>query len=155
MIALAILGILISLAVVTSAQRRPGARAFADRLSSECETARLRAMSTRRWHRVLVSDRGAYVDQATTTGMVAPTDFEQIAAIGAPSQVEIVAVATTTAINPGAVRAVGDGFEQEIRFAPDGSSIGRTVWVSDRRRSAVYRVAIYGATGQARVFEGW
>jgi prepilin-type N-terminal cleavage/methylation domain-containing protein len=155
MIAMAILGVLLSLAVVSNGQERMGARSFAERLSGECETARMRAMSTRRWHRVLVSDRGVYVDQATTTGMIAPTAFEQIAAIGAPSQVQIVALATTTAIDPGAARADGDGFDQELRFAPDGSSISRTVWVSDRRRRAVYRVAIYGATGQARVFEGW
>ncbi len=155
MVAMAILGVLLSLAVASTGQRRAGVRSFADRLSGECETARLRAMSTRRWHRVLVNDRGVYVDQATTTGMTAPTAYEQIAAIGAPTQVQIVAVATTTAINPGAARADGDGFDQEIRFAPDGSSSSRTVWLSDRRRASVYRVAVYGATGQARVYEGW
>ena len=51
-----------------------------DRLSGECETARLRAMSTRRWHRVLVNDRGVYVDQASTTGMTAPTALPRAAA---------------------------------------------------------------------------
>lgn len=155
LVALAIVGVLAALSFAANGHARDGVRAFADEVSGELETARLRALSTRRWHRVTVTATEVYVDQATTTGMVAPVAYEEIMRITAPRTARIVALATTTAVADGAARTDGDGFAEELRFAPDGSSVARTLWVSDRKDHAVYRVAVYGSTGRARLLEGW
>lgn len=155
MVVMAIVGVLAATAFTATGHGKASARAFADQVAAELETTRLRALSTRRWHRVTVTDRGAVVEQATTTGMLAPVEYEVVSQISAPTIVRFVAVAPTTAAADGPARVDGDGFAEELRFAPDGSSVGRTVWVSDRKHRAIYRVAVYGATGRARVFEGW
>jgi Tfp pilus assembly protein FimT len=154
-VVMALIGVVAAVAFTASAETRAGARGFADQVSGELEAARMRALSTRRWHRVTVTDRGALTEQASTTGMVAPVAYEWVDKISAPAPVRIVAVATSTVVNAGGPRNEGEGFTEEFLFAPDGSSVPRTLWVSDRKDRAVYRVAVYGATGRARVFEGW
>ena len=49
----------------------------------------------------------------------------------------------------------GCGMTEEILFAPDGTSVGRTVWVSDIKDKAPFRIALFASTGRARVYEGW
>lgn len=154
-IAVALMGVLTMIALAYGGERRAGVRAFADQLSGEIETVRLRALSTRRWHRVTVSADGIAVEQATTVGMVTPTDFAWIGGVSAPAGVRVVAMATATLVNPGAAPTDGDGFAEELRFAPDGSSVARTVWVSDLQDRSPMRVAVFGSTGRARVYEGW
>lgn len=152
---LALIGVMTAIAFAYAGERRAGARGFADQVSGELESARLRALSTRRWHRVTVTPAAMVIEQATTAGMVAPVAYEWVGGVTAPSNVRIVAMATTTLVTSIGAPADGDGLTEEIRFAPDGSSVARTLWISDRRDRAPFRIALFGSSGRARVYEGW
>jgi prepilin-type N-terminal cleavage/methylation domain-containing protein len=154
-VAMALVGVLTMIAVAYAGERRAGAKAFTDQISGELETVRLRAMSTRRWHRVTVTEGGISIEQATTTGMAAPVAYEWIGRATAPAGVRIVALSTSTQVAPGSQPADGTGFSEELRFAPDGASVPRTLWISDARDKVPQRIAVFGATGRARVYEGW
>lgn len=154
-VAMLLVGILTVIAFAYGGERRAGVRAFADQLSGEIETVRLRALSTRRWHRIIVNARGATVEQATTVGMVAPTAYAVIGGFSAPTNVRVVALTTSTVVASGSAPTNGSGFAEELRFAPDGSSVPRTLWVSDPRDRSPHRIAVFGSTGRARVYEGW
>lgn len=154
-VAMALVGVLTMIAAAYAGERRAGTKAFTDQISGELETVRLRALSTRRWHRVTVSDRGINIEQATTTGMAAPTGWQWVGRATAPSAVRIVALATTTQVAAGSQPVDGAGFNEELRFAPDGASVPRTLWISDKRNKTPQRIAVFGATGRARVYEGW
>ena len=154
-VTLALIGVLTAIAFTYAGERRAGARGFADQMSGELESARLRALSTRRWHRVTVSATSATIEQATTTGMVAPVAYELVSSVTAPSHVRIVALATATYVNSIGQPAEGSGMTDEFRFAPDGSSVGRTLWISESKDRAPFRIAVFGSTGRARVYEGW
>lgn len=154
-VVLALIGVLTAIAFSYAGERRAGARGFADQMSGELESARLRALSTRRWHRVTVASGEAIIEQATTTGMVAPVAYEFVSRVTSPNNVRIVAVATQTYVTSIGQPAEGSGLTEEFRFAPDGSSIGRTLWISDSKDRSPYRIALFGSTGRARVYSGW
>lgn len=155
-VVLALIGVLTAVAFTYAGERRAGARGFADQMSGELESARLRALSTRRWHRVTVTANSAQIDQATTTGMVVPTAYEFVSRVTVPANIRIVALTTSTLTTAQAQPTEGAGLAtEEFRFAPDGSSVGRTLWISDRRNKSPYRIALFGSTGRARVFTGW
>ena len=155
MVVIALIGVLVGIAVAASNEGRAGSRGFADQLSGELETVRMRALATRRWHRVTLSSNGAAVEQASTTGMARATAWEWIGGVTAPRTVRVVAMASSTILAGGAAPADGDGLTEEILFSPDGSSVPRTVWVSDRKDRAPFRLALFAATGHIRVYEGW
>lgn len=154
-IVMALIGVITAIAFTYAGERRAGTRGFADQLSGELESTRLRALSTRRWHRVVLTAGGATVEQATNVGMVPPVAYEWIGGVSAPPNVRIVAMATVTLVTSTGTPADGDGLAEEIRFAPDGTSVARTLWVSDRRDKSPFRIALFGSTGRARVYEGW
>lgn len=154
-VVLALIGVLTAIAFSYAGERRAGARGFADQLSGELESTRLRALSTRRWHRMTVTSTGAVVEQATTTGMVAPVAYEFVSRVTVPNNVRIVAIATQTHVTSVGQPAEASGLTEEFRFAPDGSSVGRTLWVSDSKDRSPFRIALFGSTGRARVYEGW
>jgi prepilin-type N-terminal cleavage/methylation domain-containing protein len=157
MVVLAIIGVLGTVAWSLPTEDKATARGVAEQLVSEAETARMRAVSSRRWHRITMTASGAVVQASTTTGMTAPTAWSQVGVITMPKRVTIVALATRTQAVASAVEpAAGDGLATaQLVFGPDGSSAARTVYISDVRGRGRYRVGIYGATGSARVFEGW
>lgn len=154
-VVLALIGVLTAIAFSYAGERRAGARGFADQLSGELESTRLRALSTRRWHRMTVTSTSAVVEQATTTGMVAPVAYEFVSRVTVPNNVRIVAIATQTHVTSVGQPAEASGLTEEFRFAPDGSSVGRTLWVSDSKDRSPFRIALFGSTGRARVYEGW
>jgi prepilin-type N-terminal cleavage/methylation domain-containing protein len=155
-VVLALIGVLTAIAFSYAGERRAGARGFADQMSGELESARLRALSTRRWHRVILTASSATIEQATSTGMVVPTAYEFVSRVTVPSNIRIVAMATSTLTATQSQPVEGANLAtEEFRFAPDGSSVGRTLWISDRRNKSPYRIALFGSTGRARVFTGW
>lgn len=154
-VVLAMIGVLTAIAFTYFGERRSGTRGFTDQLSGELESARLRALSTRRWHRITVTSTVATVDQATTTGMVAPVAYEFVERMTVPNNIRIVAVDTSTHVSSIGQPVEGSGMTEEILFAPDGTSVGRTLWVSDIKDKAPFRIALFASTGRARVYEGW
>lgn len=154
-VVLAIVGVLGLIALSAGSEHKAVARGFADQVSAQLESARLRALATRRWQRVTVTEQTVVLDQATTLGAAAPIGWQPVGQLTAPGSVRVVAIEPTTVTTDQGPRAVGTGFELELRFGPDGSSLGRTLWISDRRGRSVFRIAVYRATGHARVVAGW
>ena len=157
MVVIAIIGVLTSLAVGSTTEDRATARGYAEQVVGELDTTRMRAIASRRWHRVVVAKNGVAIEAATTTGMVAPTDWSRVMWAPSPRRIQIVALeATTRATSAGVEPADGAGLDTHVLlFAPDGSSASRTLYVADNTKRARYRVGVYRATGSARVFDGW
>jgi prepilin-type N-terminal cleavage/methylation domain-containing protein len=154
-VTLALVGVLTTLAVSSPASRLQSTRGFAHAVAAELESARLRALTSRRWQAITLTDRTLEVAQASTTGQAAPTGWVGIERLTAPAGVRIVAAQAATVTTDQGPRAPGVGLDIELRFSPDGTSHGRTLWVADQRGRGVHRIAVYGATGHARVSEGW
>jgi prepilin-type N-terminal cleavage/methylation domain-containing protein len=156
MVVIAIIGVLTTVATWMPTEDKATARGFAEQVVGEIDMIRMRAIASRRWHRVVLTSRAAFVDVGDTTGMAMPTTWTQVRVVQAPRRIEVVALDTVTRSASGANPATGVGLtDQVLLFAPDGSSAPRTVYLADTRRAARYRVAIYRVTGTARVYDGW
>lgn len=157
MVVIAIIGVLTTLAVSAQAEDRATARGYAELVVGELDATRMRAIASRRWHRVVATTGGLSIEASTTVGMATPTGWYRERWAAAPTGIQVVALeAVTRAASSGVEPAPGDGFAtQVLLFAPDGSSAARTLYLADRRMRARYRVAVYRATGTARVFDGW
>ena len=98
------------------------------------------------------------IDQATITGMDLPADDEwaTVQQLGIPATVELVAVATAANVIAGeGVPEEGDGLDDYLYFAPDGSAEPRTVYVRTTDGRQKMRIVIYRATGTAYAKEDW
>ena len=155
-VVVAIIGIMATLAVSADSEDEAASESFADQLVSELDQVRLRAMATRRWQRLTFGEKIVHLDEATTTGMIAPTDYETVAVINAPHRILIDAVDDTTHVDPaGASPGTGAGYDLEVLFAPDGSGTAATIFIHDVSGRSQSRVAVFGATGLARAYRGW
>ena len=157
MVVVAIVGILMTIAVFTiGSSDYGGTHGFADSIAAECETARLRALSTRRWQRLEITSTGVELWQSDTEGLADPTGYELVRSIAAPRDIEVMAIDDRTHIVKGdSVPSVGTGLDGSINFAPDGIAEAATVFVGNTRDDTRARVAVYRATGSVYVFEGW
>jgi len=155
-VVIAIVGVLATLAVSANPEDQATSEGFADQLVSDLDQIRLSAMSTRRWHRLTLEAGRGTVDEATTIGMAAPSDYDVVSQFTAPRRILIDSVLDGTQVDPtGDSPGAGEGFDLEILFAPDGTSSARTIYISDVRGRSTARVAIFGATGLARAYPGW
>jgi prepilin-type N-terminal cleavage/methylation domain-containing protein len=156
-VVVAIIGILATVAVSADPEDQATSEGFAEQLVSDLDQIRLRAMATRRWHRLtFTSDRRAELDEATTTGMLPPAAYETVFSITPPKRIIFDSVLDGTQVDPTDESAgTGEGFDLEILFAPDGTGSARTIYISDVRGRSRARVAIFGATGLARAYSGW
>jgi len=155
-VVIAIIGVLAAIAISYPREDRATTRGFAEQVVGELDVARMRAISSRRWHRVTVSGTQATIEAGDTVGMAMPTSWSLVGSFQAPNRTRIVAMATVTDIQDGGTDPDdGDGFDEVLLFAPDGSSVARTLYLSDPYDRAHYRVVVYRATGTARVFDGW
>ena len=154
-VSIAILGVIATIAISADSEDTATTSASADHVSSELEGVRLRAMATRRWHRVTVDDRGGVIDEATTTGMIAPTAYQQINQFSLPRQSVVYAASSSTAIADGASPSDGENLPIEILFGPDGSASAATIFLANRKGGSPIRIAVFASTGYARTYEGW
>lgn len=155
-VVIAIVGVLATLAVSANPEDQATSDGFADQLVSDLDQIRLSAMATRRWHRLTLEAGRGTVDEATTIGMGAPTDFETTSIITPPHRILFDSILDGTQVDAtGDSPGTGEGFDLEILFAPDGTSSARTIYISDVRGRSTARVAIFGATGLARAYPGW
>ena len=157
MVVVAIVAILMTIAVFSiRSSDYGGTHGFADAIAAECETARLRALSTRRWQRLEITRTGVELWQSTTEGLADPTSYELIRSIAAPRDVEIIAMNDRTHVVKGdGVPAAGAGLDGAINFAPDGVAEAATVFIGHVNDDSRARVTVYRATGSVYVFEGW
>jgi Tfp pilus assembly protein FimT len=161
MVVVAIIGILMTVAVLSirSTTYAGTPQGFAEKIVSEIEHTRLRAISSRRWQRLHVNADQINHWEASVEGMVKPTDpdaWDLVRSVSAPGDTEVALVDDSTHLyeNTG-VPAVGSGLGSVIDFAPDGAGSAATIFVRDRNDRQRFRVAIYRATGTAYVYEGW
>jgi hypothetical protein len=149
--------VLTSIAVGSSTEDRATARGYAEQVVGELDTTRMRAIASRRWHRVITAKNGVAIEASNTLGMATPTSWYRVMWVPTPRRIQIVALETTTRATSSGVEPVdGSGLDSHVLlFAPDGSSASRTLYVADNTRRAKYRVGVYRATGSARVFDGW
>jgi prepilin-type N-terminal cleavage/methylation domain-containing protein len=155
-VVVAIIGVLATIAVGADPEDQATSDGFAEQLVSDLDQIRLRAMATRRWHRLTFGERLGELDEATTTGMATPTAYETVFQITPPRRILIDSLLGSTQVDPtGDSPGTGNGYDLEILFAPDGTSTARTIYISDVRGRSRARVAIFGATGMARAYSGW
>lgn len=161
MVVVALVGILAGISVAYQGEPRANARGFAEQLVGEADATRLRALSSRRWHRIRIDTeaRQLVIEQANEAGMIVPKDDEDWSTLSVskfPLQVEVVAVATTANYEAGVgVPAEGDGLDEALLFGPDGAGEPRTLYLRNTSGKNPFRVVVYRATGTAYAKEGW
>lgn len=147
----------------------------ADQISSDFNLCKMRAVSTRRWHRCQVTgpngtatdgqavNNALVIMQWQDTGMKDPA----LTPGGLWSTVQIdplntgVAVwdaNTTVCVTPpcaGAPATQNTALAFDVYFRPDGSSTGGTVYITEPSRNKSYRVVVYKATGSSYARNSW
>jgi Tfp pilus assembly protein FimT len=160
MVALVIIAVLSALAVSYAGEDRANLRGFSEQIVGEADSARLRALSSRRWHRITfdVEARRMRVWQGDVVGMELPDDDEwtETNRVEIPRAMFVHAIATTANVVAGeAIPDDGDGLGEALLFGPDGAGAARTVYLRSKDRSLRHRVVIYRATGTAIAKEAW
>ncbi len=159
MIVVAMIGILTAMAVAYSGEPRANLKGFATSIVGECDAAHMRAISSHRWQRIRF-DTEAYeviTEQAAQVGMADPADDDWVA-VGKsrfPKPFTVAAIHTTADTDTGNDVTDGDGLDEALLFAPDGSGLPRTVYLTTAKPLTNLRVLVYRATGTAFSKEGW
>jgi prepilin-type N-terminal cleavage/methylation domain-containing protein len=156
LVVVALIGIVTALAFasMSTSSYAGTVQGYGDQVVNTMETARLRAISSRRWQRVEFSGDYATVWQSTTTGMAPATAWEQIEVLSTPQHVTIASTAANTHVAVGSPPAEGAGLPGAIDFAPDGTAQSFTVFLKDND-DVHHRVIVYRATGTAVLLTGW
>lgn len=157
MVVVAIVAILSGL-VISINKRTYGASAaaVADQLVSNATTAKLRAVSTRRWHRLTIRNSSAQLWQATTTGIGTPTAWALVNTTNFGGGTTVWSCGTTVYATAGAASVTQNtSLQFNLDFSPDGSSTGATCFVTDDQAQKKWRVIVYKATGGAYDRESW
>lgn len=158
MVVVAIVGVLSALSffLVKSTSYAGTPRGFTEQIAAVADTARLRAVATRKWQRLeFLADRVEHWE-ADLDGMGPPNNWVLMRTIFVPRNVEIAAVSTRTHLVPNdAVPGYGVGLGDGVQFAPDGAGQAGTVFIGDTFGKLKSRAAFYRATGSVYVFEGW
>jgi len=154
MVAVAILGIIVSLAVnVGGAAGTP--RTASDKIAGMVGYARIRTLATRTIHRVQVESNTVSLWRATTTGLTAPVAWQRLAIETLPKPTKVWNALTTVQATPNGGPVENPAVLLPIDFKPDGSTTGATIYVTDKRGWKKYRVLIYRATGGTYIRESW
>ena len=136
----------------------------ADQLTTDLNVCKMRAVSTRRWHRCELTPTTMTMWQWSKTGMTVPaaTDltyvYQQVSVDNVPSGVTIWDGNTTVCITGpcGAAPTVANSsLVFDFDFRPDGSSTGGTIYVSDPGKNKQYRVVVYRSTGSSYARNSW
>jgi type II secretory pathway pseudopilin PulG len=161
LVVLAMIGVLIGLAVSYSGETRANLRAFGDQIVGEADTTRLRATSTRRWHKISFDTdaKRMQVYEADEAGMVQPTDDSEwllVNEVEIPGSSQVYAIATTSNVVDGdGVPGEGDNLDVPLLFSPDGSAEPRTVYIRSYDQRKANRIVVYRATGTAMRKDTW
>lgn len=162
LVVLAMISVLAAIAFSYSGESAANVRGFAEEIVGDADSARLRAISSRRWQRMRfdLGARKVVVEQAVLAGMDRPTDdadYAQVSTLDLPRAVDLWGIATTANLIAGeGVPGEDEGLTEHLYFGPDGAGEPRTVYL----RSATggrnpWRVVVYRATGTAVAKESW
>lgn len=140
-------------------------------LVNALNTCKMRAISSRRWHRCQVQSQSLTVYQWSSTGMTSPGSAPT--ACGSPAtppcyyQVQNYALnnpvtiwdgsTTICTASPcaGAPSSANSSLVFNFDFRPDGSSTGGTIFITDVHQNNPYRVLVYKSTGSSYARSGW
>ena len=135
---------------------------ISEQLVSTFSYARMRAVSTRKVHRVTLytsgSEQLAEISAASTTGMSysSATVFQPIEVKRIPNGALIWSAAAGAVTTTGANPTQDVGLPYDMYFKPDGSATASTIYVRDRDGAKhYYRVLVYHATGSSYARETW
>lgn len=148
-----------------------GGQSLSDEIVTAFNTCKMRAVSTRRWHRcevtgsAIANPSSVTIYQWSATGMKVPAGscsppstncWQQVERDEFPSGATAWDGSTTLyASGGGAVTAINPNLDLDIDFKPDGSSTGGTVWISDNGGAHKFRVIVYTVTGSAYARQGF
>lgn len=160
MVVVAMIGVLAGITAAYTGERRANLRAFSEDLVGQADEARLRAISSRRWHRIRYDDasRAMVLEQGDPVGMTMPADdaWTELGKLSVPRNVTVYGLATTANAEDGTgVPNEGDGLGEALLFAPDGSSVGRTVYLASNDGRSLGRIMVYRGTGTAYARATW
>jgi len=173
MVVVAIIGIVA--AVTFGMSSRPytaNPRAISEQIVGTMNLAKLRAVSTRRWHRVELTGPSAATPNAVVlwqwsqTGMGVPSGtcvagppatncWQVVQKMELPKNVNVYHAATTIYTAPGTSVTQNAALDFNIDFRPDGSSTGGTAFVADTTGAKPWRVLVRLATGSSYARESW
>jgi prepilin-type N-terminal cleavage/methylation domain-containing protein len=160
MVVVAIIAI-ISTILFSVSSRTYGAntRNVSDQLVAVLSSARMRAVATRRIHRVIIQPTELQTWASETTGLVDDGDVTQddlfVSRETITRGVSIWDVLPTVYSNAGDYAPTENtSLAYEIRFKPDGTSSGGTLFVHDTNNSQ-YRVLVYRVTGSVYARQTW
>lgn len=148
----------------------------ADQIASDLNLCKMRAVSTRRWHRCQITGPQSTTNDAQSipssltimqwavTGMKDPA-LDTTGLVWSVVQVDPIGVgvaawdgSTTVCITSpcaGAPTAQNTSLVFDIYFRPDGSSTGGTVYLTEPSRNKSNRVVVYRATGSSYARSSW
>ena len=148
----------------------------ADQISADFNLCKMRAVSTRRWHRCqiagpngTVTDSYANINALTImewpfTGMKDPalypagTNWSTVEIDRINPGVAVWGANTTVCVTSpcaGAPSSQNTTLAFDVYFRPDGSSTGGTVYITEPSRNKSYRVVVYKATGSSYARNSW
>lgn len=168
MVVVAIISILVGMMFGIS-NRTYGANAknFADQVNTTVSFARMRAVATRRYHRVelnnTVTPPQINVWQYSQYGMATPPacavvgacTWQLVQTVTLPNGVFVWNATTTIQIAAGWAGPQNTALDFDFIFKPDGSSTGGTIFIADSSNTSPYRVLVYKATGSSYARANW
>lgn len=170
MVVVAIVAILAGLLIsVSSNTYGANPRNFSDSVVQMMNLAKLRAVSTRKWHRVEVTGPSASAPavadtitlwQWSNTGMAVPSGscstspsvvncWQAVQVISVPRHLTVWNAQTGVDINGTSAPSQDTAVDFNFDFKPDGSSTGGTVFITDTGNTKPWRVLVYRVTGSA------
>jgi len=165
MVVVAIIGIL-SAFLIGANYRSGGAtpQTTAQQLASLYNTCKMRAVSTRRWHRCEVTANQFVMSQWSAVGLTAPSGtctppatncWQLISATTLDRNVYIWQGQTGVQIATGAAVTRNTGLPFDIDFRPDGASTGGSIFLADDQGRQPWRTIVYRLTGASYARMDW
>lgn len=178
MVVIVIIAILAALLIsVNGTTYGANGRTISDQVVATLEMCKLRAIATRRWHRCQITG-SAPSNGETTSGIAANTTsitmyqwsevgmkkpvagtcattpsisncWEQVERDPFPTGAYAWDASSTVDTAGGTTQSINAALQFDFDFAPDGSSTGGTVFVSDAQGVHKWRVYVYTITGSA------
>jgi prepilin-type N-terminal cleavage/methylation domain-containing protein len=173
MVVIAIIGILGAFMFgMTTRSYSANPQSISEQVVGTLNLAKLRAVSTRRWHRVEVTGPSAATPntvllwQWSQTGMAVPSGtcvagppaqscWQLVQQTTLPSNINVYDASTTIATATGTTVTQSTTLDFNFDFRPDGSSTGGTAFIADTTGAKPWRVLVRLATGSAYAREGW
>ena len=158
MIVVAIIGVFSALfGSLSSRTYGSNSKAVGDQITGTISMARSRAIATRRIHRVFVKPQELQIWASDTTGLSDDNDASDdsfVQKLSIDKGVRVWNVTTAISGSSGQNPSENTSVNYEIKFKPDGSSNGGTIYIIDSS-TRKYRLPVYAATGSVYSRVNW